>query len=212
MSYKIVVARYNEDINWLQNEISNCIIYNKGLDLGINNQIFLPNVGRESETYLRYVIDNYFNLPDVVIFTQGNISDHRGGNNFYHLIDLKNEALQNNTGKSNPSFFTPNENTCWIDGNHWGESWNYNRNNNTYYCQDSYKNNNCIKFIDWFKNNIQPDYPNPINIFTNAIFAVKKELILKHPKEYYERLISEVNHHINPAEGHFFERSWFYIF
>jgi Protein of unknown function (DUF3431) len=212
MSYKIVVARYNEDINWLQNEINNCIIYNKGLDLGINNQIFLPNVGRESETYLRYVIDNYFNLPDVVIFTQANISDHRGGNNVSYLIQLKNEALQNDTGKNNPSVFTPNENACWAEGNHWGPNWNYNRNNNTYYCQDSYKNNNRIKFIDWFKVNIQPNYPNPINIFTNAIFAVKKELILKHPREYYERLISEVNHHINPAEGHFFERSWFYIF
>ena len=28
MQYKIVVARYNENINWLKNEMNNCIIYN----------------------------------------------------------------------------------------------------------------------------------------------------------------------------------------
>ena len=27
MSYKIIVARYNEDINWLNTEINNCLIY-----------------------------------------------------------------------------------------------------------------------------------------------------------------------------------------
>jgi len=56
------------------------------------------------------------------------------------------------------------------------------------------------------------DYPNPINIYQNALFAVKKELILNKPLEYYKKLILEVNHHINPTEGHFFERSWYYIF
>ena len=28
MSYKIIVARYNENIEWLNSEMSNCIIYN----------------------------------------------------------------------------------------------------------------------------------------------------------------------------------------
>ena len=42
--------------------------------------------------------------------------------------------------------------------------------------------------------------------------AVKKELIINKPIEYYKELILEVNHHINSTEGHFFERSWYYIF
>ena len=67
-------------------------------------------------------------------------------------------------------------------------------------------------FLEWFKNNIEINYPNPIYIYCNAIFAVKKENIINKPVEYYERLILEVNHHINSAEGHFFERSWYYIF
>lgn len=30
MSYKIIVARYNENIDWLNSEMKNCIVYNKG--------------------------------------------------------------------------------------------------------------------------------------------------------------------------------------
>ena len=78
MSYKIVVARYNENIEWLNNEKLNCIFYNKGKQLNIDNEVILPNVGRESETYLHYIITNYDDLPDVVVFTQARISDHKG--------------------------------------------------------------------------------------------------------------------------------------
>lgn len=45
-TYKIVVARYNENIEWLQSEMDNCIIYNKGDPLHIQNEILLDNVGR----------------------------------------------------------------------------------------------------------------------------------------------------------------------
>lgn len=58
MSYKIVVARYDEDIEWLTSEMQNCLIYNKGALLNIPNEIPLENVGRESETYLNYIVAN----------------------------------------------------------------------------------------------------------------------------------------------------------
>jgi hypothetical protein len=84
--------------------------------------------------------------------------------------------------------------------------------NGKYFLNDNYKNNKPVTFIDWFKTNININYPNPITVYGNAIFAVKKELILKNPIEYYQKLILEVNHHVNSTEGHFFERSWYYIF
>ena len=37
--------------------------------------------------------------------------------------------------------------------------------------------------------------------------SVKKEKITNNPIEYYKKLLLEVNHHINPTEGGFFERS-----
>ena len=59
--YKIVVARCSENISWLRSESNNCIIYNKGNQLNLCNEIMLKNVGRESHTYLHYIISNYEN-------------------------------------------------------------------------------------------------------------------------------------------------------
>ena len=204
MSYKIIVARYNENIDWLNSEMVNCIIYNKGNKLNIENEIPLENLGRESETYLHYIITNYDNLPEVVVFTQANISDHNGSNDVNYLINIKNEALNYSKSNNFVKFYDRKDNI------HWGSEWNLREDG--YYLKDNYKNNNPITFIEWFKSNIDINYPNPICVYMNAIFAVKKEYIINKPIEYYKRLILEVNHHINSTEGHFFERSWYYIF
>jgi hypothetical protein len=217
MSYKIIVARYNEDIKWLNTEINNCIIYNKGEKLNIDNEIMLENVGRESETYLHYIITNYNNLPDVIVFTQARIADHVGANNIKYLIKIKNEALKFKISQNYLTHYETSSNikSCW------NKEWNYlpyydntfvYSTNNEYYLQHNYKNNKPIKFIEWFETNIDKQYPNPIFIYYAAIFSVKKENILNRPIEYYKKLILEVNHHINSTEGHFFERSWYYIF
>lgn len=206
VSYKIVVARYNESIGWLNREMKNLIVYNKFYKLNIPNEIILSNVGRESETYLHYIIHNYNNLPDVVVFTQARISDHVGKNDVNYLLKLKEQASL--FGKSIPiikhieSKFTK---SCW------DRDWNIDKYGN-YYLPNNYLNNEPIIFEDWFVKNIKKNYPSPFHIYPNAIFAVRKDLILKKSLEYYKHLINLVNHDINPAEGHFFERSWFYIF
>lgn len=204
MSYKIIVARYNENINWLNAEMNNCIIYNKGEKLNIDNEIMLENVGRESETYLNYIITNYDNLPNVIVFTQGKISDHRGSDDINYLINLKNSALYNTRSLSYSTCYATNENV-WCD-----KDWNYK--NGSYYLENNYKDNKPILFVDWFIKNVNNEYPNPLLIYTNGILSVKKELILKRSINYYKELINQVNHHNDPAEGHFFERSWYYIF
>ena len=216
MSYKIIVSRYNENIDWLKNEMNNCIIFNKGKKLGINNEILLENLGRESETYLHYIITNYHNLPDVVIFTQGSISDHLQIYHFYdnkfhnykddeinYLIKIKEETLINDLCYPFTHYQT-NYNNCWDR--------NWNINNDHFFLENNYKDNKPTVFYDWFIKYINKDYPDPIYIYRNGIFAVKKENILKKSIEYYKNLILQVNHHINPAEGHFLERSWYYIF
>ena len=117
-SYKIIVARYNENIEWLNSEMANCIIYNKGNKLNIENEILLENLGRESETYLHYIISNYDNLPDVVVFSQARISDHIGSDNINFLIQLKNSALCESKSQN---FMTHNDTGNSI---HWDKSWN----------------------------------------------------------------------------------------
>ena len=200
--YTIIVARYNENIDWLSTELNHCIIYNKGMPLQLNNEIRVDNKGRESETYLQYIISHYDKLPDVVVFTQAKISDHVGKNDVNYLLYMKDVALQN--GKMHPftHYQTITNKHCW------DKSWNY---TNEFYLQNNYRHTPVV-FHEWFTQHINATYPNPIHIYRNGLFAVKKELILKKSLDYYKKLIEEVNHHSNPAEGHFFERSWYYIF
>lgn len=204
MSYKIVVARYNENVDWLKKERKNCVIYNKGKHLRLKNEIQCPNKGRESETYLRYIIENYNELPDIIVFTQGKIQDHLGKDDINILLNLKNQANLHNKSQLFLEHYK-----SYINWD-FDPMWNYK--NGNWYLKDNYKNNEKKLFINWFQENIQSIYPNPIRVYKNGIFAVKKEYILKHPIKYYIQLRDELTHHDNPAEGHFFERSWYYIF
>ena len=196
--YDIVVARYNEDIQWLAPLADKCVVYNKGQPLGLPGERMRTNVGLESETYLHYVIDNYNNLPDYVVFTQGKISDHRGSDSVDHILQMLEEAKL--YGKSVPLVNTAT-NGDWV----WQPDWNR-------HMQGDYKNNVFIVFEDWFTMHVRPTFPRPMLVYSNALFAVKKELILANSLEYYEKLVQETNHSVKPIEAHFFERSWYYIF
>ncbi len=91
----IVVARYNENLDWLNliPKHFNIIIYNKGDTLtNIKNNwkiIQLQNIGRESHTYLQHIINNYDTLADKTVFCQGDTLFHSP--NFIEL--LKNNNL-----------------------------------------------------------------------------------------------------------------------
>jgi len=78
MTKTVVIARYNEDLSWTKdlNKDIQVVIYNKGTDV-LDTHIKLKNTGRESDTYLRYIIDNYESLSDVTVFLQGNALWHR---------------------------------------------------------------------------------------------------------------------------------------
>ena len=105
---KVIVARYNEDISWLNKIKDFVILYNKGKDdLKDWNAIKLKNVGRETDTYLNYIIENYNNLPEICIFTQGNIKDHYYGG-YKYLLKLGVEALNNGISK-------PQKNSLIVD-------------------------------------------------------------------------------------------------
>jgi hypothetical protein len=68
-------------------------------------------------------------------------------------------------------------------------------------------------FIEWSKNALQIDFQGRVIFFApGAIFSVSKELIHKKPISFYKYLLSFLEDHIDPEEGHYFERTWAYIF
>ena len=57
---KLIVSRYNENIDWVNKINFDYIIYNKGINDLSQPHINLKNVGREADTYLNYIRLNHF--------------------------------------------------------------------------------------------------------------------------------------------------------
>lgn len=96
----VVVARYKESVQWLDNFILpshevRFFIYDKDPTTPFETQVkyqyeILPNVGREAHTYLYYIITNYDNLADEILFLQGNPFDHeKKWERYQNFIDGK---------------------------------------------------------------------------------------------------------------------------
>ena len=71
----IVVAKYNENVEWTKKINHKVTIYDKSTN-PVDGSIKLKNVGREGETFLYHIVNNYYNLDEVTVFLQGNPFEH----------------------------------------------------------------------------------------------------------------------------------------
>jgi hypothetical protein len=55
-------------------------------------------------------------------------------------------------------------------------------------------------------------YANPLKMISSCQSIVSKELILKTPKEMYEKLLNSLSYHVNPQEAYIIENLWPTIF
>jgi len=87
-NYAIVCAKYKNDVSFLEKVPIKSAVITKDIDL--------PNIATESSSYLHYIIKNYDNLPDNIIFIHDhNESVHHIGK-FTDNIDAWINAYQKN--------------------------------------------------------------------------------------------------------------------
>lgn len=196
VNYQVVVARYNESVDWLSMfKDSRVYIYNKGEPISkCPYKVFqLPNVGREAHTYLQFIVDNYYKLPDVVFFTQGRIDDH---------VQPQKDTIFKN--------FIYIDRICtrvWRDVITSGF-----KGNRLLEWKGALAPASCDA-LEFFKTYIGPEIPHPAYIYWAGIFSVKKEYIHSRPLEFYKTLLELPElQHSNCEVAHFFERMWFYVF
>jgi hypothetical protein len=212
---EILIARYNEDLEWLKNKPFSSYpitIYNKGVNDNfykpsyLKEVVELPNVGVNVHSYLYYIIENYDNLPDVVIFLPGSAMDKH----------KRNKTLKTvlNTISTNNSVFYVEKNIDYIK-----ETLNdfnldiypisnlQNRELNNDYKLEKCNIRPFGKWYDYLFPNISLDHIN-----YHAIFSVSREHILNRSKKSYKKLIKYVNNHKNEECAHYFERSFLSIF
>lgn len=193
----IVVARYNEDISWVDKfKKSRLFIYDKGDE--INDFIKLPNIGRESHTYLTHIVNNYDNLSDYTTFLQGNPYDGSKGH-----LNRDPDYIESPTDIFN---FMPLSYMlrCDLNGNPHHPNLEVDK----------------IIFDKYFTH--KPEY---IEFCVGAQFIVSKRAILNRSKYFYSELLNEfsrvdIDNSLTGGGGNtpgnkmpwVLERVWSYIF
>jgi len=188
------------------------IIYNKGINDNYENTsniiktVKLPNIGRESHTYLYHIIENYDNLANVTVFLQGSINlPNKYG---------RSQNLVRKVKETNNTIFP-----CNLQDNIIDEYYNFQLDSYGISEPDNLEINKDITvelskirpYGKWFNNTFKDGEKNEC-VSWRAMFAISKKHILQKPKSYYENLIVELSNHQNPEVGHYFERSWYAIF
>jgi len=210
---EIVIARYNENLEWLNklSEIQNIeqiTIYNKGPPLQTNNikhknikVIQLPNVGRCDHTYLYHIVNRYDTLAGITIFLPGSAE-------FQDKWNITQTTLTKAFQTKNSVFHgavvddvKKNEYNFQLDK--WIASHDKNKeiNNETNLYPASPR-----PYGKWFEKNYGDLH---INFVTyRGIFAVSRNHILQHDVSWYQTLLQQLEVSSNPEVGHYIERSW----
>ena len=202
----IIIARYNEDLDWLAKYKSfKVIIYNKGSDFdykGKGKIINLPNIGRESHTWLQHIVSNYENLDEVNIFLQGRIDD-LGVLAYQDVNKYLDETIDKGFSVSRFGILGPF---------HWNR--NLGLKNNIKY-KKSIEDKSLMEPKISFKE-LAKIFIHKIPLFTitsyGGCFAVSRDLIRQHDISLYKELLNILSNNDNPLEGHYMERLWCYLF
>jgi hypothetical protein len=208
---QIVIAHYNESLDWLNPYAQNCNVYSKG-EPAKASQIYrhqqsLPNIGRESHTYLTYIVNNYSSLPPHLLFLQGNIHDINNGTPAHTSLPLSD--LIDQTLALKPKSTLP------IGLTHTFDSWSaipylpgwLQRRGATL------KRSHLTPAQFWETITREP-HPQSVRFVQGACFGVTREAIQRRPRSFWEgvlRYFEELNE-VNPEEGHFMERFWWACF
>ena len=213
---ELVIARYNENLEWLNNAPFRkypVIIYNKGVNNNFNAESKdvriekLQNVGKCDHTYLYHIINNYDNLADVTVFLPGSA----------HMKEKmkKTKRIMNELENNN------NNNSVFL-----GSSMNDVKTQLYNFKLDEWKTSNKENFNQNHESKLSVAYKRPFgkwfesnfgsiqiqHVSYGGIMAISKQHILQHSKNYYQNLIKELDNHSNPEAGHYIERAWEAVF
>lgn len=191
MDKLFVISRYAEDTSWIEETLD-------------NYKIIQSTAGHEA-TMLKYICENYRNLPDVIVFLQAYPFDHcpRG-----RLLTL----INNNT-------FTPLEMFRVVPENSWqkiSEDNGFMEINNSWYIAAHYESKGIrckygtydefmrARFSDY-------EYLQWLRFAPGTQYVVEKDRIEFYTESFWKNLLAEVPEYAR-TESFMIERAMYYIF
>jgi hypothetical protein len=164
--YHVVCARYQKPVDFLD-----------GLDVPysvLEKHVDVPNIAHEATTYLHYIIENYNDLPENVIFIHDeNESWHHEGK----LTDNLQKWIESYETETNQTYYEFNHTCISRDG--------------TNMDADMYEKNAAFRdFWDTCLLDTVGDYhqASPVAGKCCAQFIVSRDRIRQKPREFYQRL------------------------
>ena len=214
--FKLVIATYDEDISWSRRYQGLRAIYEKSGKQRYSGEsqydevVSIPNVGKEAFSYLSYIIHNYDSLPEYVAFSQGGISQEHawirkdfGPDMFLNML----REARKNDGCSDPM-------TAPKDHPDFGYGFNPLNPRDKKYAPKSISLSKDLApdFRAWMMKIGLPSKYDKLKIYPSAYMVISKRRIQSRSRKYYMDLLPHLNYALDPPEGHYFERSWYYIF
>lgn len=194
MTLSLVVARYEEELNWLRRIPQNIqvSIYNKGHSTLSRASAALPNVGREAHTYLYHIVHQYDMLSDYTFFCQGKPFDH--AYDFHHT--LRRWATEN---FERPLFEWLGHiiDTDTTDGLLF-QTWSKNEDKRRLY------------LANFYEQLLGSTSPVLFPFVLGGQFVVARELVHQKPRWFYEQALQLSQ--TFPDAAHCFERTWDALF
>jgi hypothetical protein len=216
-TFDLVVARYKEPIDWLNKykdkKFHKVYIYNKsktavackpeGAVCEITN---LPNVGVCDHTYLYHIVDKYDTLADVTIFLPGSADLKNKVDRTHATIEKAFETKDTVIyGYLNPQGTKTKLYGFRIDRHVTASKHNQE-------LGDTFRQTpaELRPFGLWYETHF-PGVNIPYE--SNAgVFAVSRKHVHLRPKEFYQRLLEQVDDNKFHEASHYIERSWPAIF
>ena len=194
------ISHFNGNIDWISNiNKNNYIIYNKsGENLSKDiNHINIENVGYNLYSYLKFIIDNYYNLPNITVFCKDNVFSR------HVKLDLFQNLLKRNTFTTIEENMNCNDFPIVLKTSDSGfteinSSWYKNK-----YPRLFFKDFNC--FYQYIFKNV--DNPHFLRFAPGANYIVPKDNILLRSRNFYINLLNFIIHSQFSCESHFLERS-----
>ncbi|UJR17233.1 hypothetical protein I4U23_004128 [Adineta vaga] len=190
LSKIIVVSHFKEDLSWLDLYIGDRIahiVYTRSSNALINH-------GREPVAYLQYIVDHYSNLPSLIAFIHG----HRTS---WHQKDPSDIVVALRALRWNKYSFMPLTSVT----------------THALFQPNSSSLQEVVNYQLW-RDVLQEELGSPPANGTKghccATFAVRKEEILKHTKNFYTNIIDYIlaSSHSDQLTGRTLEYTWHMIF
>lgn len=207
MKFDVVIAHYKESLSWIGGlnhpSIRRIFVYTKGPTVPDMNggrvfHTYLPNVGRESHTYLWHCVHNFHemecgSMADFTFFVQGSphYMNPQRIEEWIGEAEARGLPFTLNYRISNPNdFLSAGRCRSWA-----GET-------TSAECNIS----------EWCSRYVGSSMPNLMPIFWNACFGVSTGCVLSSERQRLAEIMQRELCTINPECGHFCERLWFLIF